>query len=737
MDNIELLKIANSLSTPVYVYDGGIILQNARRLKDAFRDCSVYYSIKANPNREVCAALAQLGLGAEVVTEGEIKVALEAGFTANEMLFTGPGKIAREVKFTIDAGIRMITAESVGQLELIDRTAREVNCKIGSLLRINAPELEYEESENMVGVESHFGLDADSFVAARTQLETLTHTTIIGTQYYAGSQILNPTRLAVSLKHQIEATMKLTKILPIRMDVLDIGGGFGIPYQDGEHEFDLATCARLVRQQIEAANLEPGMKIIVESGRYIVGNAGVFLTRVVDVKEMFGRIYVICDGGMGAFARPMLTRAPHRIEVLRTQSDKDQQSQDCVVCGPSCSSMDSFGKIKISPPLIGDVIAIRDAGAYGWSLGLRSFHCVEAPQEFYLPSSLFAYEYGNPKNDEKAEEVMKFKKILLIDYRGEELDDSYWKRIDSICEKKVLLPKVNPYDKKELALEKELAIEKELKNADCLLVKLGAEVDKDMIDKAPNLKYIGIVGIGYGGIDTRYATSKSITVCNVLDYAYESVAEFAFGAILEYMREIERAKRQAKAYDFSEETYLNVTEIKGKEFGVIGLGQIGGRVAELGKAFGADVKYWSRTRKEKYEKMGIAYQGLEELLETSDVISLNLGRNAETVNFLNADRVQKIKKGAIVINLSPMELVDLDAILARVKQKDLAFILDHSDEMPPEQIEKMKPFMGENSNLVVYPPVAYTTREASALKKEMFVRNIENFLKGKPSNKVN
>jgi diaminopimelate decarboxylase len=384
MDHTELLKIVEPLQTPVYVYDGRNILQNARRLKEAFGDYFVYYSIKANPNREVCSALAQLGLGAEVVTEGEIRVALDAGFSAAEMLFAGPGKILGEVKFAIDAGITTITAESVGQLELIDRVARGMNCKIKSLLRINAPELQDEESESMVGLESHFGLDVGSFVAARARIEALTYTTIIGTQYYAGSQILDPGRLAASVNHQIEATRKLTKNLPVRMEMLDIGGGFGIPYQDDEHEFDLDTCARLVHQQIAAANLEPGMRIIVESGRFIVGPAGVFLTRVVDVKEMFGRFYVICDGGMGGFARPMLTRTHHRVEVLGARSDNDHASRDCVVCGPSCSSMDSFGKIWMPPPVIGDVIAVHDAGAYGWSLGLRSFHGVPAPQEVYI-----------------------------------------------------------------------------------------------------------------------------------------------------------------------------------------------------------------------------------------------------------------------------------------------------------------------------------------------------------------
>jgi glycerate dehydrogenase len=322
---------------------------------------------------------------------------------------------------------------------------------------------------------------------------------------------------------------------------------------------------------------------------------------------------------------------------------------------------------------------------------------------------------------------MSFNKAVFIKYSGTELDPSHWERIDKICKERILIPADDP------------GLESQLKDADCILVKLGATVGKDLIDKTPKLRYIGMFGTGVNKIDKKYAASKGIVVCNVADYATEGVAEFVFGILLEFIREIERAKRQARARagSFSEDTYFDVTEIKGKQFGVIGLGHIGGRIAEIAQAFGANVKYWSRNRKERYEKMGIAYQELDTLLEKSDVISLNLEKNDNTNNFLNKDRVQKIKEGAIVINPSPMELVDLDAILARVKQKDMVFILDHPDEMSPEQINKMEPFMGKKSNLVVYPPVGYTTKEASALKKEKFVSDLEKFVDGKqPENQV-
>ncbi|MFH0942728.1 MAG: NAD(P)-dependent oxidoreductase [Candidatus Beckwithbacteria bacterium] len=315
---------------------------------------------------------------------------------------------------------------------------------------------------------------------------------------------------------------------------------------------------------------------------------------------------------------------------------------------------------------------------------------------------------------------MKFKKILLLNYTGKELEKSYWNRIDRLCEEKIILA----------ADDKNL--KKQLWDTDCLLVKLGAKIGKEIINQAPQLKYIGMLGTGVGGIDLAYAKKKKITICNITDYATEGVTEFAFGAIIDYLRELERAKQQAKKADYSEATFFTGREIKGKNFGVIGLGNIGARVAEIAKAFGANVSYWSRNRKKRLEKMGIKYKTINELLKSSEIITLNLSLNPQTNNFLNKERVKLIKKGTLLVNTSPMELIDLKALTLRLKNKDLHFILDHSDEMTKEQLSLVKGY----KNCVIYPPLGYTTQEATALKKGIFVGNLENFLKGKVTNQV-
>lgn len=326
---------------------------------------------------------------------------------------------------------------------------------------------------------------------------------------------------------------------------------------------------------------------------------------------------------------------------------------------------------------------------------------------------------------------MKFQKILMLGYAESDLDADQWQRIDKISHEKILLPRDSP------------EIEAQLPSTDCLLLKLGMAADRKMIDSAPQLKYIGMFGTGVGNIDIEYSSQKGITVCN-LYYATEAVAELSFALLLEHLREVGRAKTQAEnarssanptPKDFSEASYQG-GELKGKAFGVVGLGRIGSRVAEIAKAgFNADVRYWSRNRKLDYESRGIRYQAIDALLNECDIISLNLAHVAgQTTHFLNAERISLIKAGSVVLNLSPMELVDIQALQTRLEseEKALTFILDHSDELSGEEIASLASY----KNCIMYPPIAYTTKEASVVKKNIFVENLENFLNGAPSNQV-
>lgn len=314
--------------------------------------------------------------------------------------------------------------------------------------------------------------------------------------------------------------------------------------------------------------------------------------------------------------------------------------------------------------------------------------------------------------------TMIFKKILCVNVQESKLDPAFWKMIDSMTQKKVLLPKDSP------------KIMQEIQEADCLLVGFATPVTKEHIDAAKNLKYIGTLAVAYHKIDVQYARKKGIPVTNIAGYCTESVAEFIIATILNEIRYLGQEKERArqKNYDFIE----SATEIKGKVFGVFGLGNIGTRTAQLAQAFGADVRYWSRTRKKDAEQKGIKYQNKEALLKNADFISINFAHTPETEKFFDTDAFSKIKPGAIVVNTVPMETIDLDALEKRLQKNDMTFILDHSDEMNPQDLDRLSKY----KNCIIYPPIGIST-EARINKQNVFVNNLESFLKGKPVNVVN
>ena len=315
------------------------------------------------------------------------------------------------------------------------------------------------------------------------------------------------------------------------------------------------------------------------------------------------------------------------------------------------------------------------------------------------------------------ENHMKFKKVLVTGLSEPEMETGYWLRIKNITGK---IDFSSATDDDLISL---------LSDADCLFVKFNG-VTKKMIDNAPNLKYIGVFGTGFGKVDAEYAKNKGITICNVPGYSTQSVSEFVFAVILEHIRDIERAKEQAREGNYSEAGF-SASEIKDKTFGVVGLGQIGLRTAEIAVGFGAKVKYWSRS--EKYCSEKIDYADADEVISSSDILSLHLVLNSGTKTFLNSKRINNIKQGAIVVNTSSMELLDLDALENRLKKSDITFILDHSDEMTEKDLNRFSKY----DNCIIYPPIGYISAEAGIAKQEIFVSNIENFIKGNPINCVN
>lgn len=311
---------------------------------------------------------------------------------------------------------------------------------------------------------------------------------------------------------------------------------------------------------------------------------------------------------------------------------------------------------------------------------------------------------------------MKFKKAVLIKIADSHFDPKYWDQINALVETKVSLMPDDPN------------LKQELKDCDCLLLGFQVPVGKDLLDAAPNLKLINILATAYGTVDLDEAVKRNIPVCNLGTYSTESVAEFTIAAILHEIRSLEEGLKRARASNYSFEG-IRARELKNSNFGVIGLGSIGNRVAELAAGFGANVSYWSRNKKNSPFK----YQELDKLLGNCTYISVNVAEVEETVGLFNAKNLSLIKPDSILISTVPPPIIDTDALAERLAKKDITFIFDHPDEMAKDELAKLIKL----KNCVVYPPIAFLSDEARIAKQEIFIGSIQGFLEGKVQNRVN
>lgn len=286
---------------------------------------------------------------------------------------------------------------------------------------------------------------------------------------------------------------------------------------------------------------------------------------------------------------------------------------------------------------------------------------------------------------------MKFKKAVLIKIADTHFDPKYWAEIDGLIEGKVSLTRDDP------------RLVAELQDCDCLLLGFQVPIGKDIIDAAPNLKLINVLATAYGTVDLDSAAARGIPVCNLGGYSTESVAEFVIAALLYEIRNIKEGLSRAQAGNYSFEG-IRARELKNSNFGVIGLGHIGNRVAELASGFGANVSYWSREKK----NTPFQYRKLDDLLSTSKYISVNVAEAPETKDLLNGNNLSSIQPGSILISTVPPSVINTEALAERLSKNDILFICDHPDEMDPSDVMKLKAF----SNCVLYPPDSVSQRRS-------------------------
>ncbi|MFW3344304.1 diaminopimelate decarboxylase [Aliarcobacter butzleri] len=360
--SINFKELANKYQTPYYVYDFNYITNQYEELKSAFRarKSLIAYAVKANSNLSVIKHLANLGAGADCVSIGEVKRALKVGIPSYKIIFSGVGKIDDEIRQALELDILMINVESDAELQRVEIIAKELNKIARISIRVN-PNIDPKTHPYIsTGLhENKFGVDIDTAKRMYIQCKNSDFLDPVGIHCHIGSQLteLQPIKEAVKIVADLVRNLKAIKI---ELSFIDIGGGLGIIYED-EKLIDTYEYAQSILETMFGLDIT----IICEPGRFIVGNSGIFVTKVLYEKINGNKRFVIVDGAMNDLIRPALYNAYHRIEVL----NDNQDFSDCNLVGPVCESGDFFAKnIQLPKTEHNDLVAIYSAGAYGFTM---------------------------------------------------------------------------------------------------------------------------------------------------------------------------------------------------------------------------------------------------------------------------------------------------------------------------------------------------------------------------------
>ncbi len=361
-DGVSLLRIAREVGTPVYVYSRALIEENFRRFDDAFASVPhlVCYAMKANGSLAILKALAALGAGVDVVSGGELRAAMECGIPAERIVFSGVGKTDKEILLGAELQILAFNAESERELAKIDEIAGSLGRTARVALRVN-PDIDSGSHPYIATGLKHnkFGIDVGSARRLFAQADRFAHVRFTGIQAHIGSQIFEPAPLAQTAR-ELAALARELADSGVPLETLDLGGGVGVGETE-EKSLSPEAYAAAVLPEVSGTSL----RLLIEPGRSIVARAGALLARVLYLKESLGRHFVVTDAAMNDLLRPALYSASHPIEPVVPRGEPFTAD----IVGPVCESGDFFVRDGvIDRPDEGDLLAIRNVGAYGFAM---------------------------------------------------------------------------------------------------------------------------------------------------------------------------------------------------------------------------------------------------------------------------------------------------------------------------------------------------------------------------------
>ena len=383
---VKLSDIAKKVSTPFYLYSYNTLLGHFHKIEKAFKALKpiICYSMKANSNLSLCRALVQAGSGLDIVSGGELYKALLVGCEPKRIVYASVGKTEEEIRQAIAKQILFFNVESLPELELINKVAGDLGVTASVALRIN-PDVEPKTHSYITTgkLTNKFGIDFDTAYAILRRKDSLSHLRFNGLHIHIGSQIIQAQPYLLAIKKILGFIQKL-KRNAIQIEYLNIGGGLGIIYNKEKPQ----TADEFAKKVIPLLK-NTGLRIILEPGRFIAGNAGILAAKILYIKKTPLKNFVITDAGMNDLIRPSLYGAYHEILPVRLKTIERKPEAKYDVVGPICESGDFFAKDRHLKNIAeGDILAIMSAGAYGFSMA-SNYNCRLRPPEVMVKGNRF------------------------------------------------------------------------------------------------------------------------------------------------------------------------------------------------------------------------------------------------------------------------------------------------------------------------------------------------------------
>lgn len=395
-ETLNIIKNAYSeeeyiVNPTAYFYDLSIIKDNISKLEKFMPDnISLYYAMKANNNKYILEIIANDSYvkGFEIASSGELEIASKY-LRTNRLIFTGPGKTEYELEQAIKSGIRFINIESVVEAIRVQNIAEKLNISnVDILIRINLNYSLAEGMEQMSGCSTKMGIDEDDWLKSFNIISKLDRITIKGIHVFAASGVLDYKALLKSNRYIFDLVKKIDKVKKI--DVIDFGGGLGIDYTNDNMIFDIKKYGEELTDLIKEYNFLD-KEIIMELGTYLVGNAGYYTAKIIDIKEIKGYKHIIIAGGVNHMGLPLEMRRKHPIEIIPMNVEKLYSEEPYVrhekadISGPLCMVTDKLCWDEyIESANIGDIVVFRQSGAYCYGEGMHKFLSHMLPNEFVI-----------------------------------------------------------------------------------------------------------------------------------------------------------------------------------------------------------------------------------------------------------------------------------------------------------------------------------------------------------------